>query len=414
MSARVHWRSYRAARERLGDDTRIVWLATTDAELAAARGLGLDAERKSGWRGFWLTARARVLVVTHGFGDVNRYATRGALRRPAVARHPAEEAAPRLPRRAARVVPAESPLSCDRSSPVRIGSPAVASRSSPSRQSWSPRASRARSASRRDRIVVTGDPRDDALLSARGPCEIGGAAPHPLRADLAGRAARPRRARCADLGCHRGLARGARRRAARAHPSARQGRLRGRTGRSGSRPDARLGRESSTSLRGSAAFDALITDYSSIAFDYALVGRSDRLSRAGRRELREDARHVRPVPRVQRRTTRHDVGARARGARRTASTRRSRASTSAGCATSTSTTSTARAAERVLDEILARTGEAGAGAAPETPIARPRIDRHRARRRRRHPESHRRDRREVTRVSARRGARPRRRRGRAR
>ena len=29
-------------------------------------------------RGFWTTARSRVLVVTHGFGDVNRYATRGA------------------------------------------------------------------------------------------------------------------------------------------------------------------------------------------------------------------------------------------------------------------------------------------------------------------------------------------------
>jgi CDP-glycerol glycerophosphotransferase len=68
---------YRAARERLGAETRLVWLATTDAELAEARALGLDAERKSGWRGFRLTLRARVLVVTHGFGDVNRYATRG-------------------------------------------------------------------------------------------------------------------------------------------------------------------------------------------------------------------------------------------------------------------------------------------------------------------------------------------------
>lgn len=68
---------YRAARERLGRDVRLVWLATTDAELREARALGLDAERKSGWRGFRLTLRARVLVVTHGFGDVNRFATRG-------------------------------------------------------------------------------------------------------------------------------------------------------------------------------------------------------------------------------------------------------------------------------------------------------------------------------------------------
>ncbi|MCU1406373.1 MAG: glycosyl/glycerophosphate transferase, partial [Glaciihabitans sp.] len=29
------------------------------------------------WRGFWLTLRAQVLVVTHGLGDVNRFGTRG-------------------------------------------------------------------------------------------------------------------------------------------------------------------------------------------------------------------------------------------------------------------------------------------------------------------------------------------------
>ncbi len=68
---------YRAARERLGERVRLVWLASTDRELAAARAAGLDAEPKRGWRGFRLTLRARVLVVTHGFGDVNRYATRG-------------------------------------------------------------------------------------------------------------------------------------------------------------------------------------------------------------------------------------------------------------------------------------------------------------------------------------------------
>ncbi|HWH98631.1 MAG TPA: CDP-glycerol glycerophosphotransferase family protein, partial [Pseudolysinimonas sp.] len=68
---------YRAARERLGADVRLVWLATTEPELAEARELGLDAERKTGWRGFRLTLRARVIVVTHGFGDVNRFATRG-------------------------------------------------------------------------------------------------------------------------------------------------------------------------------------------------------------------------------------------------------------------------------------------------------------------------------------------------
>src|SRR6476660_1775437 len=67
----------RQARAELPDDVRLVWLATTSAELAQARALGLDAESKLSRRGFWLTLRARVLVVTHGLGDVNRYASRG-------------------------------------------------------------------------------------------------------------------------------------------------------------------------------------------------------------------------------------------------------------------------------------------------------------------------------------------------
>jgi CDP-glycerol glycerophosphotransferase len=67
---------YRLARERLGS-ARLVWLASTDHELAVARDLGLDAVGKFTVGGWWLTLRARVLVVTHGQGDVNRYAARG-------------------------------------------------------------------------------------------------------------------------------------------------------------------------------------------------------------------------------------------------------------------------------------------------------------------------------------------------
>ena len=67
---------YRLAREQPG--VRVVWLATTRHELAAARAAGFDAVRKSSCAGLWLTLRARVLVVTHGAGDVNRYGTRGA------------------------------------------------------------------------------------------------------------------------------------------------------------------------------------------------------------------------------------------------------------------------------------------------------------------------------------------------
>jgi CDP-glycerol glycerophosphotransferase (TagB/SpsB family) len=68
---------YRLARARQ-PETRMVWLAGSEHELAVARDLGLDAELKLTRRGLWLTLRAQVCVVTHGLGDVNRYGVRGA------------------------------------------------------------------------------------------------------------------------------------------------------------------------------------------------------------------------------------------------------------------------------------------------------------------------------------------------
>lgn len=67
-----------AARRLLRGQVRVVWLARDAAELTAATERGWEAVPRSGWRGFWLTLRARVAIVTHGFGDVNRYAVRGA------------------------------------------------------------------------------------------------------------------------------------------------------------------------------------------------------------------------------------------------------------------------------------------------------------------------------------------------
>jgi CDP-glycerol glycerophosphotransferase len=57
---------------------RAVWLTAdaTQDEAAAAR--AIPTVRRDSLAGFWRTARARVVVVTHGFGDVNRYATSGA------------------------------------------------------------------------------------------------------------------------------------------------------------------------------------------------------------------------------------------------------------------------------------------------------------------------------------------------
>ena len=162
---------YRAAQKRLSADTRpadtrLVWLATTEAELTEARALGLDAERKTGWRGFRLTLRAQVLVVTHGFGDVNRYATRGGFvvqlwhGIPLKRLHLDSPAALRvsfLPNhRVVRAVVARGYRLAGRG----IGLFPVASELV---------AARIASAFGipRDRIVVTGDPRDDTLTAPR-------------------------------------------------------------------------------------------------------------------------------------------------------------------------------------------------------------------------------------------------------
>jgi CDP-glycerol glycerophosphotransferase (TagB/SpsB family) len=155
---------YRVARAHLPDDVRLVWLASTDAELAAARALGFDAEPKKGWGGFLLTLRARVAVVTHGFGDVNRYGTRGAFTVqlwhgiPLKKLHLDSPAALRL-----SVLPDHAVIRGIMRRAYRfagrgIGLFPVASELV---------ADRIRSAFgvRADAIVVTGDPRDDALLT---------------------------------------------------------------------------------------------------------------------------------------------------------------------------------------------------------------------------------------------------------
>ena len=57
---------------------RLVWLARDEREIAIAASHGIPAIIKTTWRGFWTTLRAEALVVTHGLGDANRFATRGA------------------------------------------------------------------------------------------------------------------------------------------------------------------------------------------------------------------------------------------------------------------------------------------------------------------------------------------------
>ncbi len=57
----------------------LVWLASNDDELADATERGMRAVRARSIPGFWATLRAGVVVVTHGLGDVNRYGSSGAL-----------------------------------------------------------------------------------------------------------------------------------------------------------------------------------------------------------------------------------------------------------------------------------------------------------------------------------------------
>jgi CDP-glycerol glycerophosphotransferase len=56
----------------------LTWLARDSQELLRATELGLPAVLRSGWQGWLRTLRAGVIVVTHGLGDANRFGVRGA------------------------------------------------------------------------------------------------------------------------------------------------------------------------------------------------------------------------------------------------------------------------------------------------------------------------------------------------
>jgi CDP-glycerol glycerophosphotransferase len=134
----------------------LVWLARNREDVAAAESLGLPVVLRSSWRGFRATLRARIAVVTHGFGDVNRFGVRGAfvvqlwhgiplkriqLDSPVTFPGPLGGLLRRFYRRgAARIalLPAASETSAERLR-TAFGLPS-------------------------ERVVVTGDPRDDVLL----------------------------------------------------------------------------------------------------------------------------------------------------------------------------------------------------------------------------------------------------------
>lgn len=57
---------------------RVTWLSDTERGRVAAAQAGFAVERVHSLRGWWLTLRAGTLVVSHGLGDVNPYAQSGA------------------------------------------------------------------------------------------------------------------------------------------------------------------------------------------------------------------------------------------------------------------------------------------------------------------------------------------------
>lgn len=60
------------------DGHRAIWLVNDRAQARDAAARGIPHVPTYSWRGLWRTARARVIVVTHGLGDANRYAQSGA------------------------------------------------------------------------------------------------------------------------------------------------------------------------------------------------------------------------------------------------------------------------------------------------------------------------------------------------
>ncbi len=140
---------------------RLVWLARNHAELAAARHIGLNAALCSSWQGFRLTLRAGVIVVTHGQGDANRFGTSGAFLVQLWHGIPLKKIQLDADTTFAGLFPGLLRALYRRSTMAIDLMPAASEIS----------AARLRSAFDlpKDRVVITGDPRDDAVL--RGAAE---------------------------------------------------------------------------------------------------------------------------------------------------------------------------------------------------------------------------------------------------
>lgn len=59
--------------QRADPGSTVTWLIETETQRQTAAHYGFATERKDSWKGFWVTLRSRYLVVTHGLGDVQRF-----------------------------------------------------------------------------------------------------------------------------------------------------------------------------------------------------------------------------------------------------------------------------------------------------------------------------------------------------
>ena len=135
---------------------RLVWLARNSTELAEARRLGLTAALRTGWQGLRLTLRARVIVLTHGLGDAHRFGTHGAFIVQLWHGIPLKKIQLDSATTFGGVAPTLMRALYQRSTSAINLMPAASEIS----------AARLRSAFGlpKDRVVVTGDPRDDVLF----------------------------------------------------------------------------------------------------------------------------------------------------------------------------------------------------------------------------------------------------------
>lgn len=160
-------------------DARILWLGSDDPahaaeERADAARLGIDWRKKRGFRGTWETLRAGTIVVTHGFGDVNRYGVFGGTvvqlwhGAPIKRLHLDSPATTRIPGGIARLLaPVRTLLDAmyraggDRIELFVVGSEAAATRIASA------------FGIARERIAVLGDPRTDVLARAAAAAQAG-------------------------------------------------------------------------------------------------------------------------------------------------------------------------------------------------------------------------------------------------